>query len=155
LEIILLLQSCLRPFILIIISAVNWPVTFSQTLHGFTFLFHCTMQWWSLPYFTLSKSSTSLYGFLYFVLHLFLSLLSPRIYYLCKIIQHLTTIHLWSLCKFYNWGWNLTLFFHISCKPPSMIIQFVLIYYIVSDKLLKISLWHSLVFINCMYAYHH
>jgi len=108
-----------------------------------------------LPYFTLSKSSTSLYGFLYFVLHLFLSLLSPRIYYLCKIIQHLTTIHLWSLCKFYNWGWNLTLFFHISCKPPSMIIQFVLIYYIVSDKLLKISLWHSLVFINCMYAYHH
>lgn len=85
---ILLLQLCLRPFILIIISAVNWPVTFSQTLHGFTFLFHCTIQWWSLPYFTLSKSSTSLYGFLYFMLHLFLSLLSPRIHYLCKIVQY-------------------------------------------------------------------
>lgn len=100
----LLLQPCLRPFILIIISAVNWPVTFSQTLPGFTFLFHCTIQWWSLPYFTLSKSSTSLYGFLYFVLHLFLSLLSLRIYYLFKIVQDWLTNIYWVSVSFLTEG---------------------------------------------------
>jgi hypothetical protein len=80
LEIILLLQPFLRPLILIIIYVVTWPVTCIHTLRGCTFLFHRTIQWWSIPYFTLSKSSSSLYGFLYSVLHLFLSLLSHSEY---------------------------------------------------------------------------
>lgn len=100
LEISLLLQPFLRPFILIIISAVNWPVTFIYTLLGCTFFFTALSS--DDLYYTLSKSSTVLYGFLYPVLHWFYHFSLTQNILSMQNCPVLATIHLWSPCKFSN-----------------------------------------------------